>query len=128
MQGVWVFDEEKSIIKRDSNYSIENIFSITKENIDLPHILLGKIEFDSTMTKEDRNKVKIKRIKKRNEDCHGIYYFLDTNADSVVFEAPNNPLVGRYKIQIFDDGQYRFMILSNDSTYLVCSQNTFYLW
>lgn len=63
MQGVWVFDEEKSIIKRDSNYSIENIFFITKENIDLPHILLGKIEFDSTMTKEDRNKVKIKRIK-----------------------------------------------------------------
>ena len=26
---------KKSIIKRDSNYSIENIFSITKENIDL---------------------------------------------------------------------------------------------
>ncbi|MBE6340085.1 MAG: hypothetical protein E7069_05035 [Bacteroidales bacterium] len=128
MQGVWILDEEKSIVKRNTNCNIQNIFSITKGNIDLPHVLLGKMDFDSTMTKESRDSIRIKRTKKRNEDCHGTYYFPDSNADSVVFEAPNNPLVGRYKIQIFDDGQYRFMILSNDSTYLVCSQNTFHLW
>ncbi|MBP5420587.1 MAG: hypothetical protein J6Y72_12335 [Bacteroidales bacterium] len=133
MQGLWIIDEEESIMKRKNNVvdvgiDIENLFSIGKDSVNLPSVYTGKIYIDTTMSEAAKTELIRKHNREREYNCRGHFYFPDTNADYVVFEAPNNPLVGKYKIQIFDDGQYRYMILSNDSTYLVCSQNTFYLW
>lgn len=128
MQGLWVIDEEMSKIEWCNEDNLGNTMFISKEYINLPCVHWKYPQLESSLPKDSLLKITIERNKRMSDDRHGTYYFPDSNADSVVFEAPNNPLVGRYKIKIFDDGQYRFMILSNDSTYLVCSQNTFYLW
>ena len=128
MQGLWVIDEELSKIEWYSEDNLDNTLSIKKESVDLPCVYWKYQKEDSVLSKDYLLSVTRERNKSMFNNCHGTYYFTDANADSVVFEAPKNPLVGKYRIQIIQDGQYRFMILSNDSTYLVCSQNTFYLW
>ena len=128
MQGLWVIDEELSNIEWYNEDNLGNTMFISKEYINLPCVHWKYPQLESSLPKDSLLKITIERNKRMSNDRHGTYYFPDSNADSVVFEAPNNPWVGRYKIKIFDDGQYRYMILSNDSIYLVCSQNTFYLW
>lgn len=128
MQGLWVIDEDKSVIERTEKKDMGNTFCIKKRSVNLPCVFSEKLNVDSMMTEDERLEMGRKRCKERDENRHGSFYFPDSNADSVVFEAPNNPLVGRYRIQIWQEGQYRFMLLSNDSTYLLCGQNTFYLW
>lgn len=128
MQGLWILNKDESIINRESTIRLGNTIFINQDSIRLPSVFVGKIFGENSMSEIEKTNKIIDHNRKRENNRRGYFYFIDSNADSVVFEAPNNPLVGKYRIQIIQDGQYRYMILSNDSTYLVCSQNTFYLW
>ena len=54
------------------------------------------------------------------KESKGTWNAISSIPDSVIFIAPNHPLEGRYKVHIYQVGQYEYMILSNDSTYLSC--------
>jgi hypothetical protein len=139
--GSWNIEFENSYIERDSIYEFTWApMDITKNAVQLPsiHDTIGAIDFhgknsleldedfwtDEIMEKGKKHSEKIRR------DATGTWQIISTNPDTVFFNAPKNPLHGKYAIRFFiDKNGYRNMSrliykirLTNDSTYLICNK------
>ena len=139
--GSWNIEFENSYIKRDSVYQfLECIIDIQKKDtIKLPEIyepldidFQGKTLLDHIF---DDKKIANKYRKHYNEvalRATGTWRIISTNPDSVFFNAPKNPLHGKYAVRFFIDKRgwvsmnmgrliYK-MELTNDSTHLICNK------
>ena len=120
IRGIWGIDVDNSYVERSVEIDlVGSVLYIGKEEVSLPwnnHPLTGE---DSLSTEEkEKKRIELNVLSEKESD--GEWDVIYSTSDSVIFKAPNHPLNGRYKVQIFQEDLHEYMILSNDSTYLSC--------
>ena len=120
IRGIWAIDEDNSYVERSVELDFgDNLLYVGREVLSLPrnyHSITG----EDSMSIEDKEKKRIELNVLSEKESKGEWDVIYSTSDSVIFKAPNHPLNGRYKVQIFQEDLHEYMILSNDSTYLSC--------
>ena len=118
MQGVCNIDFSKSYFCRQTDFHpLENNIFITKQKISLPVIV----------TANDDVKGNYKELDRLEKEAKGIWKIISVNPDSIQIEVSKSILNGKYSV-IFKKNQKEneklnyYIILKNDSTYMVCTK------
>lgn len=120
IRGIWSIDEDNTYVERSIEFDLcTNVIYIGKEKIVLPRNYYS-IKGEDSMSIEEKEKKRIEFNVLSEKESNGEWDIIYSASDSVIFKAPNHPLEGRYGVQIFLENMHECMILSNDSTYLVC--------
>lgn len=143
LTGFWNVEFENSYMERDSIYEFIGVIINIQDNdtINLPRVYAPlDIDFKGkTLLDEDifDDKEVLEKTQRHTDEvsrkAKGTWKVISTNPDSVFFNAPENPLHGKYAIRFFIDKDgwvyaknniYK-MELTNDSTYLICNKAGF---
>ena len=119
IRGIWSIDEESHLERNVEPKFSDNVLYIGMKRISLPrnyHPTIG----EDCMSIEEKERKRIERNVLSEKESKGEWDIIYSASDSVIFKAPNHPLEGRYGVRIFLENMHECMILSNDSTYLVC--------
>lgn len=118
LQGVCNIDFSKSYFCRQTDFHpLENNIFITKQKISLPVIV----------TANDDVKGNYKELNRLEKEAKGIWKIISVNPDSIQIEVSKSILNGKYSV-IFKKNQKEneklnyYIILKNDSTYMVCTK------
>jgi hypothetical protein len=140
--GSWNIEYANSYWERNSFSDLNGcIMNIDKDTINLPPIksvdsidYKGKTLLDKDIFDDKELLAKHQKISEGMfQNAKGTWKVINTNPDSVFFNAPKNPLHGKYAIRFFIDKKgwlnmprliYK-VELKNDSTYLICNKAGF---
>ena len=92
----------------------------------------SNLDFDSDEETREKIRAHARILKKRSQDSEGRWRVIGNRLDSILIDAPNHPLNGKYSVTFFIDREEEKMIgncpniykiiLDNDSTHIVCSK------